>query len=204
MVKSFYQMVGSVGGGSNLGKVTGSFWEVDIWMDIWRKRSQPWEEQSRQKAQQMQQTLCFKAIRTRLVSLAAKCPRGEQWCGGREWEVSSSQRQQWGPDTAGACVPCEKVGPPKKWHSEISYSHTRAFSVSSNWSALPFGVPSSFCSHSFCSRSGNHGYASLDASVSPDFKVMFALWPQFSDGSKEKLDFSVCSVYFCCKDRCDI
>ena len=25
--------------------------------------------------------------------------------------MSSSQRQQWGPDTAGACVPCEKVGP---------------------------------------------------------------------------------------------
>lgn len=25
--------------------------------------------------------------------------------------MSSSQRQQWGPDTAGACGPCEKVGP---------------------------------------------------------------------------------------------
>ena len=59
----------------------------------------------------MQRTLCFKAIRTRLVSLAAKCQRREQWCRGGEREVSPSQRQQWGPDTGGACGPCEKVGP---------------------------------------------------------------------------------------------
>ena len=108
----------------------------------------------------------------------------------------------WEPGQFPGGKACEKVGPPKKWPSEMSYSHTCAHSISSNCSTLSFSVPSSLCSHSFCSRSGNLGYASLDASVSPDFKMMFALWPQY--GSKENLDFSVCSAYFCCKDRCDI
>lgn len=76
---------------------------------------------------------------------------------------------------------------------QVFLTHTSLHSVSSNLSQLLVKQSHPYRSSDFCCLS-------LDAPVSPDFRVWFTLNLHFCDGPEKGHWFSVCPAFSCCKD----